>query len=421
MFRRVRLGIRLALLLLLALALLAPEWPAFGDPAYRFGLLVPSEERFDYVAWTTEALADKAKGVLDGSAGDLSAEAAQTLVLDYLDQLGQALALEGQIEWIYADPAVSDPAAATAQAQTEVDALRADLAKRQPTAEAVVQNQVAALLRDEGLTVAGQIWPPVFMSMTPTPYLLIVSPRDRIEQVNYASLIPGLATADKEALEQAVFDQLDQSALVVPIGGLGTYPAMIGETSSIDWLTEVTAHEWTHHWLSFQPLGVRYLASPEMRIINETVASLVDREIGPAVMARYYADQLEPVAAQPAETPKQAAPLFDFAAEMGATRIEVDRLLDAGEVEAAEAYMEARRQVFVNHGYAIRKLNQAYFAFYGGYAAEPGGAAGADPIGPMLRELRAASPSLRDFMRDVARVTSYDDLVTLHQRVVGGS
>ena len=83
--------------------------------------------------------------------------------------------------------------------------------------------------------------------------------------------------------------------------------------------------------------------------------------------------------------------------------------------------MEARRQVFVNHGYAIRKLNQAYFAFYGGYAAEPGGAAGADPIGPMLRELRAASPSLRDFMRDVAGVTNYDDLVALHQRVVGGS
>ena len=421
MFRRVRLGIRLTLLLLLALALLTPEWPAFGDPAYRFGLLVAPERRFDYVAWTTQALADKAKGILDGRASDLSAEAAETLVLDYLDQLDRALALEAQIEWVYADPTVADPAAATAQAQTEVDALRADLAARQPTAEAIVQNQVAALLRDEGLTVAGQIWPPVFMSMTPTPYLLIVSPRDRIEQVNYASLIPGLATADKEALEQAVFDQLDQSALVVPIGGLGTYPAMIGETSSIDWLAEVTAHEWTHHWLSFQPLGVRYLASPEMRIINETVASLVDREIGPAVMARYYADQLEPVAAQPAETPKQAAPVFDFAAEMGATRIEVDRLLAAGEVEAAEAYMEARRQVFVNHGYAIRKLNQAYFAFYGGYAAEPGGAAGADPIGPMLRELRAASPSLRDFMRDVAGVTNYDDLVALHQRVVGGS
>ena len=147
-------------------------------------------------------------------------------------------------------------------------------------------------MREEGLAVGGQLWPPVFMSMTPTPYLLIVSPRDRIEQVNYASLIPGLSTAEQEALEQAVFEQLDMSALVVPIGGLGTYPAMIAETSSIDWLAEVTAHEWTHHWLSFHPLGVRYLASPEMRVINETVASLVDLEIGPRVMARYYTDPI---------------------------------------------------------------------------------------------------------------------------------
>ncbi len=106
---------------------------------------------------------------------------------------------------------------------------------------------------------------------------------------------------------------------------------------------------------------------------------------------------------------------------MAITRDTVDRLLAAGQVAQAEAYMEARRQVFVRHGYAIRKLNQAYFAFYGGYAAEPGGAAGADPIGPMLRELRAACPSLRDFLIEVARVSSYDDLVALHERVVGGA
>ncbi|HRO24702.1 MAG TPA: hypothetical protein PLR07_10460, partial [Promineifilum sp.] len=56
----------------------------------------------------------------------------------------------------------------------------------------------------------------------------------------------------------------------------------------------------------------------------------------------------------------------------------------------AEDYMEQRRRVFLDNGYNIRKLNQAFFAFYGGYAAEPGGAAGEDPIGPMLREIRAA-------------------------------
>ncbi len=419
MFRRLRLGIPLTLLLLLALALLAPEWPAFGDPDYRFQALVGLDQRFDYVTWTVEALSDKAQGILSDSERYLEPGAAKSLVLDYLAQLGRAQALEGEIAWVYADPSVSDPAEATAATQSEVDAIRRALAKQQPLVEGIVQNQVASLLREEGLTVGGQIWPPVFMSMTPTPYLLIVSPRDRIEQVNYASLIPGLSTAEQEALEQAVFDELDQSALVVPIGGLGVYPAMIAETSSMDWLAEVTAHEWTHHWLSFHPLGVRYLDSPQMRVINETVASLVDLEIGPRVMARYYAAPIVIDNTVDAGAPTAAAidpPLapFDFGAEMAATRNEVDRLLAEGQVEAAEAYMEERRQLFVSHGYAIRKLNQAYFAFYGGYAAEPGGAAGADPIGPMLRELRAASPSLRDFLRDVARVTSYDDLVALH-------
>ena len=49
--------------------------------------------------------------------------------------------------------------------------------------------------------------------------------------------------------------------------------------------------------------------------------------------------------------------------------------------------MEQRRQLFVENGYYIRKLNQAYFAFYGAYADVPGGAAGEDPVGPAVRAL----------------------------------
>jgi hypothetical protein len=297
-----------------------------------------------------------------------------------------------------------------------VDTLRRELARQQPPAEAIVQRQVAARLVEEGLGVGGLTWPPVHMTMSPTPYLLIVSPRDRIAQVNYAALLPGLATEVKEQLESAVLAELNLSALVVPIGGLGTYPAMITETSDIEWLARVTAHEWTHHWLTFRPLGIRYLASPEMRIINETVASLVDREIGPAVIDRYYP---EPAAVAPGAPGGDGEPIFDYNAELAETRQEVERLLALGDIESAEAYMEQRRQVFVSHGYAIRKMNQAFFAFYGGYAAEPGGAAGESPIGHMLRELRAASPSLRAFLNVVAGITSYDDLLARHREIVG--
>jgi len=81
--------------------------------------------------------------------------------------------------------------------------------------------------------------------------------------------------------------------------------------------------------------------------------------------------------------------------------------------------MEERRQFFVANGRPIRKLNQAYFAFYGGYADAPGGAAGDDPTGPLLREIRANTPSLRIFLDHVSVIKSYGDLESLYSTVVG--
>ena len=412
---------RLAALSALFLFLLAPEWPAFGDTGFRFQALVGRDLRFDYLSWTTGALLEKGQALLDDAQRDLTEDDRRAYVLDYLAQIVAAQQVEGAIERAYIDPAVSDPAAATAGPAAVAQSLRDDIARRQPLAEAIVQEQVAALLVEEGLALGSTAWPPVMMNVAPLPYMLIVSPRDRIAQVDSASLVPGLTAEARDALESAVYEQLDQSALVVPIGGLGTYPAMIRETGSVNWLAEVTAHEWAHHWLSLHPLGVRYLADPQMRTINETVASIVGQEIGPQVIARYYPEYALPATAE-ARAPSAVEaepPAFDFSAEMATTRATVDSMLAAGEIDAAEAYMEQRRQLFVANGYLIRKLNQAYFAFYGGYAAEPGGAAGADPIGPILRGLRTASPSLWAFLRDVGGVTSYDDLVALYRLRVG--
>jgi hypothetical protein len=74
--------------------------------------------------------------------------------------------------------------------------------------------------------------------------------------------------------------------------------------------------------------------------------------------------------------------------------------------------MEERRQLFVASGYQIRKLNQAYFAFYGAYNAERGGspAAGKDPVGPAVQALRARSPSLYAFVRAIADVRTLRDV-----------
>ena len=102
---------------------------------------------------------------------------------------------------------------------------------------------------------------------------------------------------------------------------------------------------------------------------------------------------------------------------MRETRVAADALLALGRVSEAEAYMEERRLFFWENGYQIRKINQAYFAFYGAYDDVPGGgAAGEDPVGPAVRELRALSPSLRSFIRDIERVRSFEELQVLLPR-----
>ena len=103
-------------------------------------------------------------------------------------------------------------------------------------------------------------------------------------------------------------------------------------------------------------------------------------------------------------------PHFDFRAEMHQTRVTTDALLAQGKIDEAETYMESRRIVFVKQGYLIRKLNQAYFAFYGAYADTPGGAAGEDPVGPAVRALRAQSKSLADFVNTISWMTNFAQL-----------
>jgi hypothetical protein len=72
--------------------------------------------------------------------------------------------------------------------------------------------------------------------------------------------------------------------------------------------------------------------------------------------------------------------------------------------------MESQRQVFWEHGYQIRRLNQAYFAFYGAYADSPGGAAGSDPVGPAVRALRQKSSTLKGFLNQISWMSSFGEL-----------
>ena len=70
--------------------------------------------------------------------------------------------------------------------------------------------------------------------------------------------------------------------------------------------------------------------------------------------------------------------------------------------------MEERRLYLLANGYYIRKLNQAYFAFYGTYASSPGSVS---PIGSGLRNIRQQQPSLKDFIDLVSNMIDAGEIV----------
>jgi hypothetical protein len=408
-------GRRLVWLLLFSL-LLTFSSVRLQDPLEQVRRFTRATE-FDFLTWTINAAAAKVAQSSLGTTGYLEESDGHDLVLEYVELVQDAAQAQARLAEIYSDPTLTDPSAAAAPVAADLAETRHALQRLQPVVEAILQEQVAVVLADLGMGVGGAVFPPVSFHFSTLPDALIVSPRTVIRQDANIQLEPGSSLEEQIALEQRVEQALDVSALVVPVGGIGTYPTMIEETTALDWVLETIAHEWVHNYLSLRPLGLNYETTPELRTMNETAASLLGTEIGGLVLRRFYPELAPPPAPpepeQPAAAPAEPTepPPFDFRAEMHTTRVQVDALLQEGKVEEAEAYMEARRQIFYNQGYRfLRRLNQAYFAFYGAYADEPGGAAGEDPVGAAVRELRARSGSPREFLLRMAWMDTYADL-----------
>jgi hypothetical protein len=379
---------------------------------------VTARKAFDFVTWEFQALTGKMRyGVLSPHRW-MEDEAQSRFVLDYLEDIRVSDRLMGEIDRIYTDPEIEEPDQVSAVQQSELAALRRKMALHAPIAEAILEDQVSEVLAAGGVGPLSWVLPPVKGTFTPLPHVLIVSPRERIETVYQQQLVAGLTAAEQAEIEERVRGADETvAAYVTNIGGLAAYPAMLLERGSIDWVADVMAHEWVHHYLMFYPLGWDYMKSGEARTINETTASIVGEWAGQEIVLRFYIPLMAsgkrlPSPLKPEHT-DEAAPLevrFDFRAEMHRTRVNVDRLLAEGKIKEAEWYMEAQRRYFVAQGYRIRKLNQAYFAFHGAYAGAPGGAAGEDPIGPLVRRAWALSSSPVDFLRTLSGMTTLEQL-----------
>ncbi len=298
----------------------------------------------------------------------------------------------------------------------ELAALGRERERLENVVEAALEERVARAAKDTGLESslplfprARWLFPPVDFEFAAPPRVLAISPRDRIYLESSRLLQSDLTLEEIETIEEK--EEADGvSALVTGVGGVGTYPSVVPPAGDYGHLLETVAHEWLHHYLFFRPLGWRYFQDPTLATINETVASMAGRELGALAADRYPLPVSGPAVkegggeSQATPSPDQGV---DFNQVMRELRLDVDRLLAEGKVAEAESLMEAQRLFLVDHGYFIRRINQAYFAFHGLYADTP---ASSSPIGPKLEELRLRSDSLGDFIHAAARITSEADL-----------
>ena len=289
----------------------------------------------------------------------------------------------------------------------DIDNLKERREFLQASVEETIERAIENTLKEEGLSFLIGVFPPVDTVFTRSPHVLILSPRDRIERQKDILLNPGLSGLEKEGIEdQIVFEKQDLSVYIEDTGGIAVYPSVVSDIYGLQNATGISSHEWIHHWLLFKPLGQSFWNNTEMASLNETVATLAGKEIGDKVYTSLTGKEVNQT--MPPSSKLLDPDSFDFRAEMQQTRMQAEALLSAGNIEEAEKYMEERRQLFVANQYLIRKLNQAYFAFHGTYAAS---AASISPIGYQVQELRDHSESLENFLNTVSRFSTYQEFL----------
>lgn len=375
--------------------------------------------RFEPVWWSLRKLV-RGDRLFEGAKALMAEPTAARLVLEYYANMDALRAASSRLSALTQDG--DSRAAATAVADLQY--LQQQRYALRDIVERIVGEQVCQGLRSEDIHLGlGPLlgkrycFPPVNFEMEELPHLLVVSPRERIERSNEVLLVQELAGDDVEEIEARV-DALGVSSLVLGLGGFGgTYPTLVADEGDLPWVLSTVVEEWFHQYLVFTPLGVAYLLdyagirpNPDIAAINETLAGIFSQEMGDLILEAYYP---EVAARRRASSQASAAPDeggFDFASAMREIRITVDRLLAEGRITEAEDYMRERQAYLLQNGYYIRKLNQAYFAFYGTYAAEP---TSVDPLGEQMRELRRQSPSLQAFVRSASQVTSRQELEDL--------
>ena len=367
---------------------------------------------FNYASWEFNTLVEGLKRSSDpGQITDIDDTQS---VVDYFSLVAELDSLESKLQVIPAQKTEDNKALI----ETEIEEVNDQIEALTPVVERTIAVQISQILAEQGIyNPLGHNWfrlpfPPVNFSLESPLYELIISPRDEIQRIKSITLQPDITVSQMQEIEASI-DKLNVSSLVVQIGGLGaTYPTFVVKNGDLRWTIDTAAHEWLHQYLAFTPLGFGYILdllgiyqNYDIGTINETVANMFSQEIGSIVYDKYYSQYQDTNDRTKEESPVSTG--FDFNGAMRDIRRNVDTYLAQGQIDQAEKYMVEQQQFLASKGYYIRRLNQAYFAFYGTYADGP---TSIDPIGPKLRSIRKNSLSLKDFLDTVSKFASSQDL-----------
>ena len=282
----------------------------------------------------------------------------------------------------------------------ETERKRAELLLERRLSQAVSELEL-----DTPLPLFGRVrvvWPPIDVDLSEPLHVVAVSRRDEVRMVRSVLLTAEVERDDYERIEAEVEADGRWSAWVGRVGGVALYPASV--VSSRDYLStlQIMAHEWTHHYLGFYPLGLAYGRGSDMRTINETVADIVGDQLG-AVAADRPGFEAPAEAQSDAEREAIRAETDPILRQL---RLDVDAMLAEGQVVRAEREMEEVRLQLIELGRPFRRINQAFLAFRGGYGAS---AASASPWGERLLEFRSDAASLAEFLHAVREVGSAEE------------
>ena len=101
---------------------------------------------------------------------------------------------------------------------------------------------------------------------------------------------------------------------------------------------------------------------------------------------------------------------FNFDKFMKETRLVVEKLLSEGKILESESFMDEQRMVLSSNGYDIRKINQAYFAFYGTYGGNP---ESSNNYYDNLIQIRKRYKNLGDMIHDIKYSDNIEKIYSL--------